>query len=89
MADLETAAHAADREFLVAEAVDAVDGTVPGTYVDVVTHERHGHPTENLYDRPPSGTPATALIPKGRCECDGYVTRVQVGYAGDPAPTVE
>lgn len=89
VADLETPAHAADREFVVAEAVDAVEGTAPGTYVDVVTHERHGHPKEYLYDRLLSGTPATGLVAKGRCECGGYVTRVQVGDTRDQVVAFE
>lgn len=89
VANLETTAHATDRKLLIAEAVDAVDQTTSGTYVDVVTHGHHGHPKEFLYERLLSETPASTLIEKGRCKCGGYVTRVQVGQASPRVMAVD
>ena len=47
-ADLETPKYAANRPLVVDEAVDAVRQTRTGQYVDLVTHERHGHPSRYL-----------------------------------------
>lgn len=76
IADLEAEKHAENRELLVAEAVGAVEQTGPGTHVDVVTHERHGHPSAYLYDRLVSLPSVEDVSDEGRCGCGGYVTRV-------------
>lgn len=78
-ADLETDAHAADRQLVVDEALDAVDQTRPGQYVDLVTHERHGHPSTYLYEPIRSLDLQVDVYDEGRCHCGGYVTRVTVG----------
>lgn len=79
VADLETAEHATDRALTVAEAVDAVEQTYPGQFVDLVTHERHGHPSTYLYEAIRSVDHPVELWDEGRCSCGGYVTRVAVG----------
>lgn len=78
-ADLETQAHAANRELVIAEALDAIEQTRPGQFVDLVTHERHGHPLTYLYDRLTAQNIDCELSDQGRCQCGGYVTRVTVG----------
>lgn len=75
-ADLETAAHAESRELVVAEALDAVEQTTAGTRVDIVTHERHGHPSEYLYREIESEAGTRTVRDGGRCGCGGYVTRI-------------
>ncbi|MFB6202000.1 MAG: CGCGG family rSAM-modified RiPP protein [Halorhabdus sp.] len=79
VADLETDGHAADRRLTVAEAIDAVEQTRAGRYVDLVTHERHGHPASYLYETVRRVDRHVNLSDEGRCSCGGYVTRVSVG----------
>jgi len=78
-ADLETQAHAGDRELVVAEALEATERTRPGQFVDLVTHEQHGHPSTYLYDRLAALSVTCELSDRGRRPCGGYVTRVSVG----------
>jgi len=78
VADLEADEHAADRVLTVAEAVDAVEQTRAGRFVDLVTHERHGHPSSYLYENVVSVDRPVDLSDEGRCSCGGYVTRVAV-----------
>jgi len=78
-ADLETQVHATDRELVVVEALEAIEQTRPGQFVDLVTHEQHGHPSTYLYDRLVALSVNCELSDQGRCPCGGYVTRVSVG----------
>jgi len=78
-ADLETQAHAADRELVVVEALEAIEQTRPGQFVDLVTHAEHGHPSTYLYDRVEAEDVECELSEQERCPCGGYVTRVTVG----------
>lgn len=78
VADLESDDHAADWQLTVAEAVDAVDQTRPGQFVDLVTHRAHGHPSAYLYEAVRSLEPYIDVADEGRCSCGGYVTRVRV-----------
>ncbi|MFB6195273.1 MAG: hypothetical protein ABEI80_03815 [Haloplanus sp.] len=78
VADLETDDHAAERRLIVAEAVDAVEQTRAGRFVDLVTHERHGHPASYLHEAVRAVDRPVALSDEGRCSCGGYVTRVTV-----------
>lgn len=78
VADLRADQHATDRQLTIAEAVDAVELTRPGRYVDLVTHRRHGHPSSFLYTAVRSVDRSVDLSDEGRCSCGGYVTRVAV-----------
>ncbi|MFT4920915.1 MAG: putative CGCGG family rSAM target protein [Haloarculaceae archaeon] len=78
VADLETEMHASNRQLTVAEAVDAVEQTQSGQFVDLVTHERHGLPASYLYEAVRSVDRPVVLSDEGRCSCGGYVTRVAV-----------
>jgi putative CGCGG family rSAM target protein len=49
-ADLERPQHAVDMELLVEEAIKAIENTTAGTFLQLVTHEAHGHPSEYLYE---------------------------------------
>jgi putative CGCGG family rSAM target protein len=78
VADLETTKHADDRKLIVAEAVDAVEQTRTGRFVDLVTHERHGHPATYLYEAVQSSSQSIDISDEGRCPCGGYVTRITI-----------
>jgi len=78
VADLEADEHATDRKLTVSEAVDAVEQTQAGRFVDLVTHERHGHPSSYLYETVLAVDRPVDLSDEGRCSCGGYVTRVTV-----------
>ncbi len=78
VADLETPDHAHNRQLTVAEAVDAVEQTSPGQFVDLVTHERHGHPSSYLDESVRSVERHVDIIDEGKCSCGGYVTRITV-----------
>lgn len=77
-ADLETETYATNRQLTIAEAVEAVEQTRSGRFVDLVTHERHGHPESYLYEAVRSVDRPVVLTDDGRCSCGGYVTRVAV-----------
>jgi len=79
IADLETETHASDRRLTVVEAVDAVEQTCSGRFVDLVTPEQHGHPLSYLYQPIRSVNRSVDITDEGRCSCGGYVTRVMVG----------
>ena len=78
-ANLEKPEHADDREFLLEQAVDAVEHTAAGHHVNLVTHGDHGHPETYLFDE------LEAAFDEGvdyeyveQCGCGGHVTRVHV-----------
>lgn len=75
-ADLESPRHAKDRQLVVEEAVDAVEQT-NARYVNLVTHEAHGHPLTYLYDGF-DALDGITLTYCGRCECGGYITCVKL-----------
>lgn len=77
-ADLESRKHAANRALVIEEARDAVSQTDPAQYVDLVTHESHGHPATYLYPSMESLDRDVVISDNGRCSCGGYVTRVRV-----------
>lgn len=78
-ADLERPEHAADRELLVEEAITAVENTVEGSFVQLVTHEAHGHPSEYLYE-PLEETFGDAVHWEYVCQCNcgGHIVRGEV-----------
>ncbi|WP_435065739.1 CGCGG family putative rSAM-modified RiPP protein [Halobaculum sp. EA56] len=78
VANLEADEHATNQQLTVAEAVDAVEQTQPDHFVDLVTHEQHGHPMSYLYKAVRSIDRSVTLSDEGRCSCGGYVTRVTV-----------
>lgn len=78
VADLESSNHAPDRGVVIEEAADAVEQTTPWTRVDIVTHQRHGHPSTYLYPRLESLFDGIRLADDGRRHCGGYVTEVVV-----------
>jgi len=80
VADLEAEDHATNRQLTIAEAVDAVEQTQPDHFVDLVTHEQHGHPVSYLYKAVRSVERPVVLSDEGRCSCGGYVTRVAVHH---------
>jgi putative CGCGG family rSAM target protein len=77
--NLEHPRHADDRSAVVREALDAVEATVSGHHVNLVTHGDHGHPETYLFDALEAayGDEADWEF-VDRCGCGGFVTRVHV-----------
>lgn len=78
-ANLEKPEHAADRDLVLAQAIDAVEHTAPGNHVNLVTHENHGQPASFLFSALESalgGDHEWECV--DQCGCGGYVTRVHV-----------
>jgi putative CGCGG family rSAM target protein len=78
-ANLETPAHAPDRDRVVADALSALEHTASGNHVNLVTHGDHGPPESYLYEplREAYGE-AIDLEYVDRCGCGGHVLRVHV-----------
>lgn len=68
--------HAENQKLTVEEARDAVRQTQSGQYVDLFTHERHGHPATYLYANLETLEYDVKICDDGRCSCGGYVSRV-------------
>lgn len=77
-ANLEHPEHAESRERVVRDALDAIDRTVSGRHVNLVTHEAHGHPSTYLYPVLEDECSSLDWEFVDRCGCGGYVTRVHV-----------
>lgn len=79
-ATLERAVHADDRDLVVAQAVDAVEATVPGHHVNLVTHGAHGRPESYLWDELEARLAGRRVDLEyvDRCGCGGHVTRAHV-----------
>jgi putative CGCGG family rSAM target protein len=78
-ANLEKSHHAEDRELVVTQARDAVDHTVAGNHVNLVTHGDHGHPEGYLYEALDAAYgEAVEYEYVEQCGCGGHVTRVHV-----------
>jgi putative CGCGG family rSAM target protein len=79
-ANLEGPEHAAARERVLAEAVEAVERTAAGYHVNLVTHADHGHPEDYLWAHLRAEFGADLdLAFVDQCGCGGYVTRAHVG----------
>ncbi|MFB6169845.1 MAG: CGCGG family rSAM-modified RiPP protein [Haloarculaceae archaeon] len=79
-ANLEKPEHAADRDLVVSQAIDAIEHTTDGNHVNLVTHGDHGHPETYLYDRIEAAFgDAVDLRYVEQCGCGGHVTRAFVG----------
>lgn len=78
--NLETPAHAEDRNRIIDEAATAVRRTAAGYHVNLVTHGAHGHPSQYLWpiftDRFDGGAIDWEYV--DQCGCGGHVTRVHV-----------
>lgn len=80
-ANLEGPEHAGDPDRVVAEALDAIEHTVPGNHVNLVTHGDNGHPESYLYDALATADGDVADLEweyVERCGCGGHVVRVSV-----------
>ena len=76
-ANLETPGYAEDADLVVEHALQAIERTAPGTHVNLVTHEAHGHPEGYLYPALESALDDDVTVEfVDRCGCGGYVTRV-------------
>jgi putative CGCGG family rSAM target protein len=77
-ANLETDEYAADRDLVVADALDAIRRTAPGYHVNLVTHSSHGTPEGYLLDPIRESYPAATCEYVSQCGCGGHVLRVHV-----------
>jgi putative CGCGG family rSAM target protein len=76
-ANLEGPEHAADRAYLVEQALSAVEHTAPDNHVNLVTHGDHGHPETYLYEAlDESYGDAVEWEYVDQCGCGGHVVRV-------------
>nr|WP_256417676.1 CGCGG family rSAM-modified RiPP protein [Halorubrum laminariae] len=78
-ANLERPAHADDQELVLEQAETAVEKTVPGNHVNLVTHGNHGHPVTYLFSHLDAvyGDDIEVTYVQ-QCGCGGHVTRVHV-----------
>lgn len=76
--NLELPEHEEDRERVEREALEAVRQTAPGYFVNLVTHEAHGHPRHYLYEALDAEFDGIEVEYVDQCGCGGYVTRVHV-----------
>lgn len=77
--NLELEKHSEDIELVKKEAIEAVEKTAKGYFVNLVTHENHGHPSNYLdkFLKKYFGDEIkTEYI--DQCGCGGYVTRVHI-----------
>jgi len=78
-ANLEKPAYAEDPEAVVAGAKIAIEHTVPGNHVNLVSHGANGHPEGYLWEPLQAAYgDAIDLEYVEQCGCGGHVTRVQV-----------
>jgi len=78
-ANLELPEHAADRDLVVEQSLDAVRHTASGYHVNLVTHGDQGHPETYLYralDEAFGDGVEYEYV--AQCGCGGHVTRVHV-----------
>lgn len=75
-ANLEKEHHAADRDLMVSQAIDAVEATAAGCHVNLVTHGDHGHPSTYLREALEDAFGDLRLEYVDQCGCGGHVTRV-------------
>lgn len=79
-ANLEKPEHGDDDEFVVRQAIEAVEHTADGNHVNLVTHENHGHPSEYLFAalEDEFGDEDIDWEYIDQCGCGGHVVRVHV-----------
>jgi len=78
-ANLEQPRHADDVELVVEGAIAAVEHTVSGNHVNLVTHSDHGHPETFLYETLDGAFGDSVSVEYiHQCGCGGHVTRVHV-----------
>ena len=77
-ANLEKPHHADDRTLVVEQAIDAIEHTVSGNHVNLVTHGDHGHPAEYLYEELEATFEDAEYWYVDQRGCGGHVTRVHV-----------
>mgnify|MGYP000096551789 CR=1 FL=1 len=79
-ANLEKPRYADDVELALDDAIDAIEHTVPGHHVNLVTHGKLGHPEEFLNDTLAEeyGDEAVTWEYVDQCGCGGHVTRVHI-----------
>jgi putative CGCGG family rSAM target protein len=79
-ANLEGPQHAADEALVVSQALNAVEHTVSGNHVNLVTHGDHGHPSTYLFEALADAYDGDGVSWEyvQQCGCGGHVTRVYV-----------
>lgn len=79
-ANLEKPQYEDDLALLERHASEAVEHTIGGNHVNLVTHEAHGHPEGYLYDvlADRFGDEDVDWVYIEQCGCGGHVVRVHV-----------
>lgn len=78
-ANLEKPVHADEQDFVVEQALSAIEYTAGGNHVNLVTHEAHGHPRTYLYEALERAFDAAIEWEYvDQCGCGGHVVRVHV-----------
>ncbi len=77
-ANLEKPRYADDVDLAVRDGIDAVEHTVPGNHVNLVTHADLGHPEGFLYGALDAADADVEYAYVEQCGCGGHVTRVHV-----------
>lgn len=79
-ANLEKSQYADDIDRALNHAIDAIEHTVSGNHVNLVTHAELGHPEEFLYEALSKEYAEKEIDWEyvDQCGCGGHVTRVDV-----------
>jgi len=79
-ADLEKPRYEDDPDLVVSHGIDAIEHTVSGNHVNLVTHGELGHPEQFLFGALTEayGDDETEWEYVQQCGCGGHVTRVFV-----------
>ncbi|MHB9285849.1 CGCGG family rSAM-modified RiPP protein [Halobacteriales archaeon Cl-PHB] len=77
-ANLEKPVHAEDRGTVLDGAVEAIQHTASGNHVNLVTHGKHGDPTDYLVDHLETEFDDLDWEYVDQCGCGGHVLRVHV-----------
>ena len=77
--NLETPEYADGPDRAIRDGIDAIEHTVPGNHVNLVTHGELGHPETFLYDELSAYDEQSIEWEYiDQCGCGGHVTRVYV-----------
>jgi len=76
--NLEKPRYDDDADLAIRDAVEAIEHTVSGNHVNLVTHAELGHPDGFLYEALAEACGGSEWEYVKQCGCGGHVTRVYV-----------
>lgn len=78
-ANLEQPIHGDDITLVTEQAIEAIEHTLPGNHVNLVTHSEHGNPEAYLYSALDEAfDDVVSYEYVQQCGCGGHVTKVSV-----------